>query len=128
MPTSASRQRPPGTAISGAKRRSSAPPALMTPACIRADTGVGDSIVSGSQLWKGNWADLVSAATAIRTATRSARPSPGDTRARKDVEVRGPPPGSDRYDRADQGEVAQSADQELFSRRRQGLVPVGVER
>ncbi len=36
--------------ISGANRSRIAPPALMMPACIRAETGVGDSIVSGSQL------------------------------------------------------------------------------
>ena len=34
----------------------------MMPACISAETGVGASIVSGSQLWNGNCADLVSAA------------------------------------------------------------------
>ena len=55
--------------ITGASRSSNAPPALMIPACMSAETGVGASIVSGSQLWNGNCADLVNAAVAVRTAT-----------------------------------------------------------
>ena len=43
----------------GLRRSTRNPPALMIPACIRAETGVGASIVSGSQLWKGNCADFV---------------------------------------------------------------------
>jgi hypothetical protein len=70
VPTAESSSNASGTrTISGANRNSNAPPALMTPACIRAETGVGASIVSGSQLWNGNWADLVSAATATSRAT-----------------------------------------------------------
>ena len=38
----------------GLKRTTRNPPALTIPACIRAETGVGASMVSGSQLWKGN--------------------------------------------------------------------------
>ena len=47
---------------SGLNRMMRIPPALMIPACISAETGVGVSIVSGSQLWNGNCADLRSAA------------------------------------------------------------------
>lgn len=54
--------------MSGFRRMIRIPPALMIPACIRADTGVGVSIVSGNQLWNGNCADLSSAAN-----TRSAQ-------------------------------------------------------
>jgi hypothetical protein len=63
----ASRLRATGeSTTSGLSRMTRNPPALMMPACIRAETGVGASIVSGSQLWKGNWADLVMAASTNR--------------------------------------------------------------
>ena len=52
----------------GASRTTRYPPALTIPACMNAETGVGVSIVSGSQLWKGNWADLRMAQPAKRTA------------------------------------------------------------
>ena len=42
------------------------PPALMIPACMKAETGVGVSMVSGSQPWKGNCADFSAAHTASR--------------------------------------------------------------
>ena len=44
------------------KRMMRNPPALMRPACSRAETGVGVSITSRSHPWVGNWADLRHAA------------------------------------------------------------------
>src|ERR1039458_7193959 len=38
----------------------------MVAAWIRADTGVGPSMAWGSQVWRGNWADLAKAPTASR--------------------------------------------------------------
>ena len=55
-------------AMSGLNRLIRKPPALMMPACMRAETGVGVSIVSGSHPWKGNWADFRTAATTKRRA------------------------------------------------------------
>jgi hypothetical protein len=44
---------------SGEKRKSSTTPAVtIVAAWIKAETGVGPSIASGSQVWKPNWADL----------------------------------------------------------------------
>ncbi len=66
-PTSARAFSAPGDCvISGLRRTTRKPPALMMPACIRAETGVGVSSVSGSQEWKGNCADLISAAATSR--------------------------------------------------------------
>ena len=59
---------------SGESRTTRKPPALMMPACMKAETGVGVSIVSGSQLWKGNWADFNAAQPTMRKPTRG-RPS-----------------------------------------------------
>ena len=67
----------------GLRRMMRKPPALMIPACIRADTGVGASIVSGSQLWKGNCADLVIAPSTKRipAAARHGSTGPPDRRS-----------------------------------------------
>jgi hypothetical protein len=40
-------------------------------AWMRAETGVGPSIASGSQTWKGNWADLPAAPTKSSRMTMS---------------------------------------------------------
>jgi len=37
------------------------PAVTMVAAWMRAETGVGPSIASGSQMWNGNWADLPAA-------------------------------------------------------------------
>ena len=58
------------SASTGLMRTIRKPPALMIPACMRADTGVGVSSTSGSQLWKGNWADLRSAPSTSRKAIK----------------------------------------------------------
>ena len=55
---------------SGLRRTMRKPPALIKPACIRADTGVGVSRVSGSQLWKGSCADFIRAAATTSQATQ----------------------------------------------------------
>ena len=39
-------------------------------AWIRAETGVGPSMASGSQVWSGTWADLANAPTSSRSAAR----------------------------------------------------------
>src|SRR3569833_2377887 len=52
----------------GAKRLSKKPPALTMPACISADTGVGPSIVYGSQECSGNCAERANAASATSIA------------------------------------------------------------
>ena len=46
----------------------------MVAAWIRAETGVGPSMASGSQVWSGTWADLANAPTSRsrQPATRSA--------------------------------------------------------
>src|SRR3954452_14175163 len=48
------------------------PAVTMVAAWIRAETGVGPSMASGSQVWRGSWADLAKAPTRIRrqAATR----------------------------------------------------------
>ena len=50
----------------------------MVAAWIRADTGVGPSMASGSQVWRGNWALLAKAPTASRMQIRviSGLPTP----------------------------------------------------
>ena len=75
-PAAASKVRAEGVSTtSGLSRRIRKPPALMMPACINAETGVGVSIVSGSQLWNGNCADFSIAHSAIRkTASVTAGP------------------------------------------------------
>lgn len=51
-------------------------PALtMAAACRYAETGEMATIESGSHAWNGNWADLVNAATASRTATVVVKPA-----------------------------------------------------
>ena len=67
----------------GDSRTKRKPPALIIPACMKADTGVGVSIVSGSQLWKGNCADF-NMAHAARHIPASPRPaaSPAATAAK----------------------------------------------
>ncbi len=58
-PINTSAARAPGVVSSrSAKRISRKPPALMMPACSRAETGVGASMTSTSQPWAGNWADF----------------------------------------------------------------------
>ena len=64
-----------------AKRISRKPPALMTPACSSAETGVGASITSVSQPCTGNWADFSNAASARRQAAATARLPPAPCRA-----------------------------------------------
>ena len=44
----------------------------MVAAWISAETGVGPSIASGSQVWSGIWADLATAPTSSRKATQLA--------------------------------------------------------
>ena len=50
------------------------PAVTIVAAWIRAETGVGPSMASGSQVWSGTWADLANAPTSSRQqpATRSA--------------------------------------------------------
>ncbi len=68
-PSMASTASTPGAAsIRSAKRISRKPPPLTTPACSKADTGVGASIISVSQPWVGNCADFKTAASASRAA------------------------------------------------------------
>ena len=43
----------------------------MVAACIKAETGVGPSIASGSQTWRGSWADFP---TAPQNTQRRAAP------------------------------------------------------
>src|SRR2546422_9817738 len=45
------------------------PAVTMVAAWISADTGVGPSIASGSQVWSGSWADLAKAPTRISRQT-----------------------------------------------------------
>ena len=69
---------PGASSMTSAKRISTKPPALMTPAWSSADTGVGASITSVSQPCSGNCADFSIAATANRHAATTAAgpPSP----------------------------------------------------
>jgi hypothetical protein len=46
------------------------PAATMVAAWIRADTGVGPAMASGSQVWSGNWPDLPMAPQNSRAAPR----------------------------------------------------------
>ena len=55
-------------AIAGANRISRIAPALTTPACISADTGVGAANVNGNQPWKGIWLDRANAETTSSAA------------------------------------------------------------
>ena len=101
--------------ISGLRRRTRKPPALMTPACMRAETGVGVSIVSGSQVWNGNFAHF---AWPLRR-----RPEAWRYRRRAAVR-RGEPEQFGELQRAvrlprqhdggDEAGIAQPADDELF--------------
>ena len=43
------------------------PAATIVAAWMSADAGVGPSIASGNQSWKGTWADLPSTPTMMRT-------------------------------------------------------------
>ena len=47
------------------------PATTMVAAWIRADTGVGPAMASGSQVWRGNWADLPITAQSRATAPMS---------------------------------------------------------
>jgi len=47
------------------------PAVTIVAACKRAETGVGPSIASGSQVCKNNWADFAKAAINIRNEIRS---------------------------------------------------------
>ena len=47
----------------------------MVAAWIRAETGVGPSIASGSQVWSGSWADFANAPTRIRRQIATTTPS-----------------------------------------------------
>ena len=47
----------------------------MVAAWIRAETGVGPSIASGSQVWSGTCADLAKAPTSSRIPIRTTTPS-----------------------------------------------------
>ncbi len=49
------------------------PAATMVAAWIRALTGVGPSMASGSHTWRGNWADLPAAPAKIPMATQVSR-------------------------------------------------------
>ena len=70
-PTRASVSRTRGLAAKrGLRRTTRNPPALMIPACIRAETGVGVSMVSGSQPWNGSCADLSNAAAPSNAASQ----------------------------------------------------------
>lgn len=53
----------------------------MMPACMSAETGVGASMVSGNQVWKGNWADFAKAAATTSIAIRPTS-TEGPTEAR----------------------------------------------
>ena len=67
----------------GASRMIRNPPALTMPACMNADTGVGVSMVSGNQLWKGNWADfIIAAATSSRAMICSECVAPPEAMAK----------------------------------------------
>src|SRR3990170_6307437 len=71
-PTQATVHRATGSACanSGYDRATRKTPALtIVAAWMRADTGVGPSIASGSQTWSGNWALLPIAPAKIRSAT-----------------------------------------------------------
>jgi hypothetical protein len=81
-PTIASAASTPGAAsIRSAKRMSRKPPALITPACSRAETGVGASMTSVSQPWVGNCADFSTAASASRAAAARAAQEASPLRA-----------------------------------------------
>ena len=75
---------PGASSITSAKRISRKPPALMTPAWSRADTGVGVSMTSVSQPCIGNCADFRTAARARAAAIHMAvfPPSPSLAAAR----------------------------------------------
>ena len=62
------------SATSGAKRMSTKPPRLTTPACSSAETGVGASITWISQPWKGSCAHLSTAAQAMSSTAACAAP------------------------------------------------------
>src|ERR1700678_2023278 len=50
------------------------PAATMVAAWMRAETGVGPSMASGSQTWRGNWADLPTAPQKMRMVATARKP------------------------------------------------------
>ena len=85
VPASASNARAgPASTISGLSRMMRNPPALMIPACMNAETGVGVSMVSGSQPWKGNCADFSSAQPA-RSIPMGVNPEPAPDSSRAKI-------------------------------------------
>src|SRR5215203_4829823 len=64
------------TASSGLMRTIRYTPAVtIVAAWIRAETGVGPSIASGSHVWSGSWADLAKAPTSSRRHAAITRPT-----------------------------------------------------
>ena len=57
------------------------PAATMVAAWISADAGVGPSMASGSQSWKGNWADLPRMPRSSSTIATVRSASPGAAQA-----------------------------------------------
>jgi hypothetical protein len=53
------------------------PAVTIVAAWISAETGVGPSIASGSQVWSGSWADFANAPTRIRTQIATISPPLG---------------------------------------------------
>ncbi len=51
------------------------PAVTMVAAWIRAETGVGPSMASGSQVWSGSWADLAKAPTSSSRQMATTVPS-----------------------------------------------------
>ena len=67
--------------ITSVNRISRTTPALTTPACKRADTGVGASITSVNQPWVGNCAHLITAVSARNAGAPVSEPPPSPSRA-----------------------------------------------
>jgi len=100
------------------------------PACIRAETGVGVSIVSGSHPWKGNWADFSTAASTRKErdgpdGTLRASSGGGGAEEIRIVEGSEGMPGGPK--RGQQGDVADPAEKELLPGGQQGGGPVGIK-
>ena len=92
-PTTTSTARTPGaSSMTSANRIRRKPPALITPACNSADTGVGVSITSVNQPWVGNCADFSMAASASSAAAPTAAPPPCPARAAERIAPMSPPP------------------------------------
>src|SRR3954467_717315 len=117
------------SAITSPKRSTRKPPALMMPACSSAETGVGVSITSSSQPWKGSWADFSSApaasSTAIQGLAAGIRPAADKPLAAGRIVAKSIAPNERQS--PDQTDVAQAADQELLARGEPCRRPIGVE-